>query len=137
MSAHYNLALQEFWKGTLGDITSAGINVKVRLMRASAYTFSQAHQFASSLPAAIVTDVTLGTKTANGAGSDPGCLDAADATFVGVPAGAAIDLIGAFKDTGNPATSPLLFLIDGFSVVPNGGDITVQWQSSAPFIAKL
>ena len=22
-SAHYNLALQEFWKGTLGDLTSA------------------------------------------------------------------------------------------------------------------
>ena len=71
-SAHYNLALQEFWKGTNGDVTSAGVVVKCRLMRVSAYTFSQAHQFASSLPAAIVTDATLGTKTANGAGCEPG-----------------------------------------------------------------
>jgi hypothetical protein len=136
-SAHYNLALQEFWKATLGDITAGGTAVKVRLMRVSAYTFAQAHQFASSLPAALVTDVTLGTKTANGAGSDPGCFDAADATFVAVPSGAAIDCLAVFKDTGTPATSNLLFYIDGFTVTPNGGDITVQWQNTNPFIAKL
>jgi hypothetical protein len=136
-SQHYNLALQEFWKGTLGDLTSAGIVVKCRLMRVSAYAISQAHQFASSLPAAIVPDVTLGTKTANGAGADPGCLDAADATYVAVPAGAGIDCLAVFKDTGAAGTSPLLFYIDGFSVVPNGGDITIQWQNTNPFIAKL
>jgi len=136
-SAHYNLALQEFWKATLGDITAGGTTVKCRLMRASAYTFSQAHQFASSLPAAIVTDVTLGSKTANGAGADPGCLDAGDATFVAVPAGAAIDCLSVFKDTGVAGTSPLLFYIDGFTVTPNGGDITIQWANANPFIAKL
>jgi hypothetical protein len=136
-SQHYNLALQEHWKGTLGDLTSAGITVKVRLMRTSAYAISQAHQFASSLPAAIVTDVTLGGKTANGAGTDPGCFDAADATFLAVPTGAAIDCCAVFKDTGAPATSPLLFYLDGFTVTPNGGDITLQWANSAPFIAKL
>jgi len=135
-SQHYNLALQEFWKATLGDITGA-TTVKCRLMRVSAYTISQAHQFASSLPAAIVTDVTLGSKTANGAGADPGCFDAADATFTAVPAGAAIDCLAVFKDTGTPATSNLLFYIDGFTVTPNGGDITVQWSNSNPFIAKL
>jgi hypothetical protein len=128
--------LQEWWKGTIGDITGA-TTIKVRLMRVSAYTFAQAHQFASSLPAALVTDVTLGSKTANGAGADPGCFDAADATFVAVPSGAAIDCLAVFKDTGNPATSNLLFYIDGFTVTPNGGDITIQWQNSAPWIAKL
>jgi hypothetical protein len=136
-SQHYNLALQEFWKGTHGDVTSAGVALKVRLMRVSAYTVSQAHQFLSSLPAALVADVTLGTKTANGAGADPGCLDAADATFLAVPAGAAIDCLAVYRDTGVAGTSPLLFYIDGFSVVPNTGDITVQWQNTNPFIAKL
>jgi hypothetical protein len=136
-SAHYNFALQEFWKGTIGDVTAAGTTVKVRLMRTSAYTFAQTHQFLSSLPAALVTDVTLGTKTANGAGADPGCFDAGDATFLAVPSGAAIDCLAVFKDTGVAGTSPLLFFIDGFSVVPNGGDITVQWQNSTPWIAKL
>src|SRR5262249_54105560 len=108
-SQHYNLALQEFWKGTLGDITAGGTSVKVRLMRSSAYTISQAHQFASSLPAALVTDVVLGTKVANGGGgADSGCFDAADATFVAVPSGAAIDCLAVFKDTGSPGTSNLL-----------------------------
>lgn len=137
MSAHYNFFLQEAWKGSLGDLTAGGVVVKCRLMRVGAYTLSQAHQFASSLPAAIVTDVTLGSKTANGAGADPGCFDAADATFLQVPPGATIDCLAVFKDSGAPATSPLLFFIDGFTVLPNGGDITVQWQSTNPFIAKL
>lgn len=106
-------------------------------MRVSAYTFSQSHEFASSLPAAIVTDVTLGTKTSNGGGSDPGCFDAADAVFSAVGAGAAIDCLAIYKDTGSSATSPLIAYIDGFSVTPNGGDITVQWASSSPFIFKL
>jgi hypothetical protein len=136
-SQHYNLALQEFWKGTIGDVTAGGTTIKARLMRVSAYTISQAHQFLSSLPAAIVTDVTLGTKTANGSGTDPGCFDAADATFTSVPSGAAIDCLAVFKDTGVAGTSPLLFYIDGFTVTPNGGDITIQWQNSAPWIAKL
>jgi hypothetical protein len=135
-SAHYDLALQEWWKGTIGDITGA-TTIKVRLMRVSGYTFSQAHQFASSLTAAIAADVTLGTKTANGAGSNPGCFDAADATFTAVPSGAPIDCLVVYKDSGNVNTSPLLFYIDGFTVTPNGGDITIQWANSAPFIAKL
>jgi|SRR5215467_13623245 len=136
-SQHYNFALQEFWKATLGDITAAGTTVKTRLMRTSAYTVNQAHQWASQLPAALVTDVTLGAKTANGAGADPGCFDAGDATFVAVPTGALIDCLAVFKDTGTPGTSPLLFYIDGFGVTPNGGDITVAWQNSVPWIAKL
>ena len=134
-SQHYNLALQEFWKATIGDVTGA-TTVKVRLMRVSAYTFAQAHQFASSLPAAIVTDVTLGSKTANGQGADPGCFDAADATFTAVPSGAAIDCLAVFKDTGTPATSPLLFYIDRYNVPPNGGDVTIQWHHSNPFFAQ-
>lgn len=134
-SAHYNLALQEAWKASMGDITTN--TVKVRLVRTSGYTFSQTHQFLSSLPAAIVTDVTLGTKTVNGAGSDPGCFDAGDATFTAVPSGAAIDALVVYKDTGVAGTSNLYFYIDGFSVTPNGGDITIQWQNSNPFIAKL
>jgi hypothetical protein len=136
-SAHYNLALQEFWKGAHGDVTSGAVVVKCRIMRASGYAFSQAHQFASSLPAAIVADAVLGSKTANGAGADPGCLDAADCTYLTVPPGAAIDCLAVFIDTGNPATSKLLFFIDGFTVTPNGGDITIQWQNSVPWIAKL
>lgn len=133
-SAHYNLGLQKFLAASLNLPSDT---IKVRLVRTSAYTFAQTHEFASSLPAAIVTDVTLGSKTTNGGGSDPGCFDAADAVFTAVTAGAAIDALVIYKDTGVSTTSPLIAYIDGFSVTPNGGDITVQWANAAPFIFKV
>jgi hypothetical protein len=133
-SAHYNLGLGKYLAQTVNLGTgSGGDTIKVRLVRVSAYTFNQSHEFASSLPAAIVTDVTLGTKALAGDGT----FDAADAVFSSVPGGAAIDALVIYKDTGSAATSPLLAYIDGFSVTPNGGDITIQWQATSPFIFKI
>jgi hypothetical protein len=133
-SAHYNI--------TLASYLTAGLNlssdtIKVRLVRTSAYTFSQSHDFVADLPAAIVTDVTLGSKSIPTTSADGGTFDAADAVFTAVGAGAAIDALVIYKDTGVAGTSPLLCYIDGFSVTPNGGDITVQWQSTNPFIFKI
>jgi len=45
-----------------------------------------------------------------------------------------------WKDTGNPATSPLLLYIDtigGFPLATNGGDITVAWNDGAYKIFSL
>lgn len=133
-SAHYNI--------TLADYLTAAINlssdtIKVRLVRSSAYTFSQTHDFINDVSAAIVADVTLGSKAIATDGTDGGTFDAADAVFSAVPAGAAIDALVIYKDTGNTTTSPLLCYIDGFSVTPNGGDITIQWQATNPFIFKI
>ena len=57
--------------------------------------------------------------------------------FTAVSAGAAIDSLYIYKDTGTASTSPIICYIDGFSVTPNGGDITIQWQNTNPFIFKL
>src|SRR5512146_990712 len=102
--------------------------IKARLVRTSAYTYNSAHQFASSLPAALVTDQSLGSRTVTN-----GVFAAANAVFPSVPAGAAIDALVIFKDTGDPATSPLVAYLDGFSATPNGGDVTVQWNASGIF----
>jgi Ethanolamine utilization protein EutJ (predicted chaperonin) len=126
-SAHYNTALEQYTKKQLDLVNDA---LKVRLVRTSAYTFSQSHTQLSDLPAAIVTDVTLGSKSVVG-----GTLDAADAAFIAVTAGAAIDALVIYDDT--TATKYLLAYIDGFTVTPNGGDITIQWANSTPFIFKI
>lgn len=132
-SAHYNETLSLFLAGGINVGTgSGGDTIKVRLGRTSGYTFSQAHDFIDDLPAAIVTDVTLGSKAISS-----GTFDAADAVFAAVPAGAAIDFLVIYKDTGVAGTSPVIAYIDGFSVTPNGGDITIQWQGTSPFIFKL
>jgi hypothetical protein len=126
-SAHYNNALEMFTKKQIDMVNDA---ILCRLMRTSAYTFSQAHTQSSDLPAAIVTDVTLGTKVLTG-----GTFDAADAVFTAVPSGAAIDCLALFDNT--TATKYLICYIDGFSVTPNGGDITIQWQNTTPWIFKI
>jgi hypothetical protein len=45
-----------------------------------------------------------------------------------------------YKDTGSPASSPLLAYIDaitGFPLATNGGDITVQWDNGTFKIFSL
>jgi len=129
MSAFWDKGLEAFSGGSINLSTDT---VKVRLLRKSGYTLSQTDQYVNVLPAAIGTDVTLGTKVLSG-----GTLDAADAVFTAVPTGAAIDSLAIYKDTGVSTTSPLIAYIDGFSVTPNGGDITIQWQATTPWIFKL
>lgn len=54
--------------------------------------------------------------------------------------GSASAYIVIVRDTGADATSPLIALIDtatGLPVTPNGGDITIQWDSGANKIFKL
>jgi hypothetical protein len=133
-SAHQNI--------TLASYLTAGLNlssdtIKVRLNRTSAHAFSQNDDFLNDLAAAIGTDVTLGSKSIATTAADGGTFDAADAVFTAISAGAAIDSLYIYKDTGSAATSPILCYIDGFSVTPNGGDITIQWQNTNPFIFKI
>lgn len=68
-----------------------------------------------------------------------GVADAADVTFSAV-SGASVESIDVYKHTGTEATSHLICNIDtatGLPVTPNGGDITVQWDSGANKIFKL
>lgn len=83
----------------------------------------------------LVATATLGSKTVTN-----GVADAADVTFTSVSAGAACDLLVIYKDTGTASTSRLVCKIDtatGLPVTPNGGDITVIWDSGANKIFKL
>lgn len=68
-----------------------------------------------------------------------GVADADDVTLSAV-SGDVSESIVIFQDTGNVATSRLIAYIDtatGLPVTPNGGDITVQWDSGANKIFKL
>lgn len=137
MSAFYNIGLQGFIQAaTRIDLTNDVI--RVRPIRTSAYTFAATHTTMSSVTAATggPGDVTLGTKVL-GTGTDGGTFDAADAVFTGWAAGAAIDGLVIFKFVTNDAGSTPIVYLDGFSVTPNGGDITFQWAASNPFIFKI
>lgn len=103
-------------------------NIQCSLLQAG-YTFSAAHDFRDDFGAnevASAADANFASKTVTG-----GQADAADLTYTGV-SGSAVTQLGIYKNVGTAATDDLIAFIDGFSsVTPNGGDITVTWDSGA------
>lgn len=111
--------------------------IKVLLIDTGAYTPQTAtHEYLSdvSSSARIAGPVTLTSKSTNG-----GAADAADVTFTSV-AGASIEAILIYKDSGTESTSPLIAWIDtatGLPITPNGGDIIVTWDNGTNKIFKV
>lgn len=128
----YDLGRQAFLDG---DIDWSADTIKAALVDTGTYTFSQSHQYYSSVSSAVVgTPATLASKT-----STSGVADAADVTYSAV-SGSTVEALVLYKDTGNAATSPLIAYIDtatGLPVTPNGGDISIAWDSGANKIFKL
>jgi hypothetical protein len=125
----YNKALEAFLTGAI-NWTSA--NVSAALVT-SAYTFSQAHQYFSSVTGQLGSSVVLTGKSAT-----DGVADAGDVSFTGITGTAAAVVL--FVDTGNPATSSLIAFIDtatGLPAVASGQTVNVQWDNTANRIFKL
>ena len=92
-------------------------------------------QFLSDINTATIdTSGNFASKT-----STDGTADAADITVVTV-SGAQFESVNIYYDTAVAATSILLVFIDtatGLPLTPNGGDITVVWDSGADRIFTL
>lgn len=74
------------------------------------------------------TDMTISSVT-NGVVTLSGAV-----TFTAVASGDEIDYLTVWKNSGTPATSPLIITWDnastGIPVTPNGGDIIATWGSN-------
>lgn len=117
-----------------GGLNMSSGTVKVSLIDTGTYTYSDAHQFYSSVTGVVGTPVTLSSKTFVN-----GLFDAADATFSAV-SGATVEALIIWVDTGSSATSPLIAFIDsatGLPVTPNGGNIDVAWDNGTNKIFQL
>lgn len=120
-----------------GDITWDGDNIKVTLVDAADYTINlTTHNAYDDVTSGgrVATSGNLASKTVT-----LGVADAADITYSAVTGDPSELLIG-WQDTGTESTSRLIFAIDtatGLPVTPNGGDITVTWDSGANRIFKL
>lgn len=100
-----------------------------------AYTYSSAHEFLSDAGTVVGTAQTLASKATTG-----GVFDAADVAFGAIAPGSTAKALILYKDTGNPATSPLIAYIDqltGFPFATNGGAVTVPWSNGAGKIFSL
>ncbi len=130
-SALYGLGKEKLLSGAI-DLTSD--DIKVLLVDAADYTVNlSTDEFHS--------DVTAGgivATSGNFAGKSVtlGVFDATDITLSSVT-GDPCEALVIYKDSGVSGTSPLLAYVDGFSVTPNGGNITIVWDSGANKIFAL
>lgn len=118
-----------------GDIAWDTDNIKVSLVDTGTYTVViDTHEFYSDLSGVVADSGNLASKTVA-----LGVADAADVTFSSVT-GSSAEALVIWKDTGVASTSPLIAYIDtatNLPVTPNGGDITVAWDSGSNKIFKL
>lgn len=69
-----------------------------------------------------------------------GAFDGDDLNFTGIASGETSEGVLIYKDTGNPATSPLIYYADtvtGFPMLTSGAAIEVRWDNGAYKIFSL
>lgn len=129
----YNSAKQRILSG---DINLTSDTLKVALLT-NAYTpNADTHEFRSSITNEVANGngYTTGGQTLSGKvfskdnTADEGRFDADDLTWPGATFTARYALL--YKDTGSPATSPVIAVFDfGVDKVSSGGDFIIQWNA--------
>jgi len=133
-NALYNKGREGFLDGNIDWDTD---DIRCILIDTADYTVDLAtHDNLDDVPAIarVATSGALTSKTVT-----DGVADAADVTLSSVT-GDQCEAIVIYKHTGTESTSRLIAYIDtatGLPVTPNGGDITIQWDSGANKIFKL
>lgn len=120
---------------------AAGINwtadtIKAVLIDTADYAVSiDVDEFLADIPAAAREEIS---PAFTGKTNVLGVLDADDAVFSGT-AGDGCEAIAIFKDTGDPATSRLIFYIDTAPGLPVnlGAIVTIIWDNGANKIGKI
>jgi hypothetical protein len=131
-NAFYNLYKQSLLKADANvslDQNTATDGPFCALIPAT-YTFSQAHQFFSSLSGNVGTDQRITTPTV----ATAGIFDGDDLVYTAVSGAVVTALVVYRKNAGANTTWRLVFYEDtgvtGLPVTPNGGNITITWNAS-------
>lgn len=101
----------------------------------SGYTYSVAHEFLSEIGGFVGAPVALANNDITG-----GVFDADDLDFGALASGSVVKALAIYKDTGAPATSPLLCYLDviiGFPFATNGGGVSIPWSNGAAKVLSL
>lgn len=125
MSSLYTLGRQGLLDGSINWLTGTQ---KVMLVSVAYTPNLQTDEYVAQLPPAsiIARSAQLTNTTATG-----GVARAANVSFTSVT-GAPANYLVVYQDTGNDATARLIALIDtgnGLPVTPNGGPISIAWDT--------
>lgn len=126
MSALYDSARQGFLQGDIDWLTD---DVRVILVDSADYTFSATHTNLTDVPSGARVAVS-GSLT--GKAATAGVADADDVTIPGV-VGDSVEALVIYRHS----DGALVAYIDGLSLTPNGGVVTVSWDDGANRIFKL
>jgi len=134
-NAVYNLYKQSLLAGDTNadlDNDTATDGPFTALVDTGTYTFSQSHQFFSSVSGVVGTDQRITAPTVT-----LGTLDGGDLTYTAVT-GASIEALVIYRKNSGANTTWRLVLFEdtgvtGLPVTPNGGNITVTWNASGIF----
>lgn len=99
------------------------------------YTYDAAHEFLADVGTPVGAAIPLTGKSIAG-----GVFDADDVDFGALAAGSTIGSLAIYKDTGNPATSPLLLRptdVTGFPLATSGTNLAVRWSPGTAKIFSL
>lgn len=121
-------------------ILSATINWTSDTIKAALMSNAYAQNLTTDEFFSQISTNSLGTTTLSNKSVTNGVFDADDIEFTAVAGGSVTEGIVLYKDTGNPATSPVLAYIDtitGFPLTTNGGSVIVQWDNGAYKIFSL
>lgn len=130
----YNKGREGFLSGA---INMSANDIRAILVDTADYTVNlSTHDFLDDVPAGsrVAVSAAMASKTVT-----DGIFDAADVTWSAV-SGDPSEAIVIYQHTGTESTSRLIAYIDtatGLPVIPNGGNITVTWDSGANKIFKL
>lgn len=106
--------------------------VKAVLYDKDARAFTTTDQFLADVSAALVGPAgAIANRSVTS-----GVFDGDNVTLAAV-SGATPEYVLLYVDTGSAATSPLIGLLDGVTVVPNGSDVTLAWNDGATKIFSL
>jgi hypothetical protein len=132
-NAVYSKYKEALLKGSANIDVDVG-TVKAALVDTGTYTFSDAHEFLSSLSGVVGTAQTIANTTVGVVAA--AVFDGDNVTYSAV-SGATAEAIVIYIDTGVAGTSRLVAYIDtgvtGLPVTPNGGDISIAWNASGIF----
>lgn len=121
-----------FLSGSAVDLIAS--NVKVVVLDLADYVYDDTHEFLSSIPAVarVATSPNLTGKTL----SDAADFDSADPILPGVT-GDDFEALAMYVDTGNEATSKLVFFQDtgiaGAPLTPDGSDVKIAVNAAGWF----
>jgi hypothetical protein len=132
-NAIYPLWKQEIMKGTANNVLNGAEGATAGVFAAlvtSAYTYSAAHQFYSSLAGITGTPQEILSKT-----QVTGIFDGTDIIFPSVAGGSTCNAVVLYRSNGGANTTwPLIAYLDtnitNLPVTTNGGNVAITWNAS-------